>query len=295
MKNLENVAKMAELSQKISKIPQIKISKFIEIPSSLKNVIENQKNFSQFFTTEFQKSIIPLIDIQNYKIPQLNLIFNSDFYKSIQKILETFENLKNNPELQFAAIAELEILSLKSSENLSASFSNDIIENDIIEKEKLIEKNLLPYLERMNLASIWIGANYALSSDDNPDKLRHCLISLRTLLEYIIDEKLAPKSLLANDEKFKKEFKNYNSGKESIEFVWIKRSKKIEYFSSKIQFGMLEELTKKDIDLICNFYSTLCNIHQPNIGISENQVRILKLKTGITLWLLAYIYEVINE
>lgn len=248
----------------------------MEIPESIKRMIEVQEKFSKSFAV--------------FNVPKTYPLFNSDFLKSIQKVSETIERLKNNPEMQFSAISELEILSLKSSESLSESLSNDIIENDIIEKENLIDKNLLPYLERMNLDSLWIGANQALNSNNNPDKLRHCLISLRTLLEYLIDEKLAPKSELLNQEKFSKEFKDYNSGKENIEFVRIKRSKKIEYFSSKIQFGILEELTKKDIDLICDCYSTLCNIHQPNIGITENQTRILKIKTGITLWLLAYIY-----
>lgn len=257
----------------------------MEIPESLKRMIEFQEKISKNLPK----------NLPNFDHLKLNPFLNSDFSKSIQRISKSFENLENDPELQFYTISELEILSLNSSENLSKSLRNDIIENDIAKKEELLNKNLLPYLKKMNLDSLWIGANQVLNSNDNPDKLRQSLISIRTLLEYLIDEKLAPKTELINDERFKKEFKDYKSGKEKIEYVKIKRSKKIEYFSSKIKFGTLEELTKKDINLICDFYSTLCNIHQPNIGITENQTRILKIKTGITLWLLSYIYEVINN
>lgn len=219
----------------------------------------------------------------------------SGLFETLKKVGETLRNLENNPELQFGFISDLEVLNLKSTEQLNASFSEDIIDDNISKTEIIIDRNLLPYLEKLKLDSLWLGANYALSSSKNPDKLRHCLISLRTLLENIIDEKLAPKLELANLEMFKKEFKDYNAGNESIEFVRIKREKKIEYFTSKIKFGFLDEFTKKDIDFICNCYSILCNIHQPEVGITENQVRILKVKTGITVWLLAYIHEIINE
>lgn len=220
---------------------------------------------------------------------------NSGLYETFRKVGENLRNLENNPELQFGIISDLEILSLKSSEQLNSSLSEDYIDESLTHTEAILNKNLLPYLEKLKLDSLWLGANYALNSDNNPDKLRHCLISLRTILENIIDEKLAPKSELMNHEMFKKEFKDYHLGKETIEYVRIKRDKKIEYFTSKIKFGLLEEFAKKDIEFVCNCYTILCNIHQPEIGVTENQVRILKVKTGITIWLLAYIHEIINN
>jgi hypothetical protein len=219
---------------------------------------------------------------------------NYELFEIFRKTGENIRNLENNPELQFGFITELELLSLKSSEQLNESLSEDFMDESIISSEKILDKNLIPYLEKLNLDSLWLGANHALNSD-NPDKLRHCLISLRTILENIIDEKLAPKSELINLEMFKNEFKNYHLGREPIEFVRIKREKKIEYFTSKIKFGFLDDFAKKDIEFVCNCYSILCNIHQPEIGITENQVRILRVKTGITIWLLAYIHEVISR
>lgn len=57
------------------------------------------------------------------------------------------------------------------------------------------------------------------------------------------------------------------------------------------RIGTLEEFTKNEIQYVCNCYSILCNVHQPNVGLSENQVRSLKVKTGITIWLLLYLYD----
>ena len=53
--------------------------------------------------------------------------------------------------------------------------------------------------------------------------------------------------------------------------------------------------SKNEIQYVCNCYSVLCNVHQPNIGLTENQVRSLKVKTGITIWLLAYLYDILKE
>jgi hypothetical protein len=142
---------------------------------------------------------------------------------------------------------------------------------------------------------LWIGASKVLESASNPDRLRHCLISLRTILEHLIEDKLAPTSELKDNPKFRKQFKQYHLGNQKIEFVKIKRADKIKYFASKIEFGIIEEFTKNEIQYVCDCYSILCNIHQPNIGITENQVRSLKVKTGITIWLLAYINKIIEE
>lgn len=244
-----------------------------------------------------------IVDVQNQFKKNILLIENtvrktfvdSGLYDSIREIANLRDRLINHPEYQFGFISDLEVLNLNSTEELKESLTTDLPDQYIIEKEEIINQNLLPYLERLELDALWLGANYALASKENPDKIRHCLVSLRTILEYLIEMKLAPKEELKNNEMFIKEFKDYNSGKEKIEYVRIKREKRIEYFTSKIDFGILEEFTKKDINYICDCYSVLCNIHNPKIDISENQVRSLKVKTGITIWLLAYIYEVINQ
>ena len=172
---------------------------------------------------------------------------------------------------------------------------SDLTDDDINKKEELLSENLILYLKKLGLENLWYGANYALENKNNPDRLRHCLISLRTILEYLIDDVLAPTEKLKDVEMFEKKFRKHKIGKQDLIHVRIQRKQKIEFFTSQFKFGMLEEFTKNEIKYVCDCYSILCNVHQPDVGISENQVRILKVKTGITIWLLAHLNEILNK
>lgn len=226
--------------------------------------------------------ILPKIDI-----PIFDKLFNNEFLEKLKQIGNIGEKLDNNPELQFAFISDLEVLNLASAEELKESLIFDLTDNDIKRKEEILNNNLIPYLENHNLQNLWIGATQVLDAENNPDKLRQCLISLRTILEYLIDKKLSPIEELKNSNMFKKEFDSKH--------VRINRNKKIQYFTSKFKFGILEEFTKSEIQYVCDCYSILCNVHQPNVELSENQVRSLKVKTGITIWLLLYLYHIVQK
>ncbi|TRX35887.1 hypothetical protein FNW52_10245 [Flavobacterium sp. ZT3R18] len=260
-------------------------------------MIEVQKKLTESHLNgiRMQDLLMPKIVFQKINFSNTNLFPNSEFLESIRKIGNIAQRINNNPEVQFAFITDLEILNLQSTEELKESLTVDLRDIDISAKETILNENLIPYLERLGIESLWLGANYVLDSNSNPDKLRHCLISLRTILEYIIDQKLAPLTELAKSEMFEKRFQKYNTGKGKIEDVKISRTAKIEYFTSKVELKILEDFTKNEIDYICNCYSILCNVHSPNIGITENQVRSLKVKTGITIWLLAYVNEIIER
>lgn len=290
MKLPDHIEKLTKLTSKFSQIASI-TDKFGYVPPVVQQMNDFQRKFQGIIPT-FE---IPQINFPKFDLPEFKPIINAGLLEAIANTSKIFEELKRNPEMHFAFITDLEILNLKSAEELKDTLINDLSVDDLNEKEEILNENLIPYLKRWNLDVIWLGANYALNSNDNPDKLRHCLTSLRTILEYLIDHKLAPRLELKDVDLFKKEFKNYHAGKEPLELVRINRAKKIEYFTSKIKFGMLEEFTKKEISYICDCYSILCNIHSPVIGISENQIRCLKVKTGITIWLLAYIYDVLNQ
>ncbi|RUT67862.1 hypothetical protein D0817_24280 [Flavobacterium cupreum] len=256
-------------------------------------------------TFDFSKVDFPKIDFQIMKIPNLVLpkieipkfdnLFNYEFLEALKQISTIGERIKNNPELQFGFISDLEILNLRSAEELKNSLISDLADTDIEEKEKVLNDNLIPYLKNHNLENLWIGASQVLESENNPDRLRQCLISLRTILEYLIDEKLAPLEKIKDVKMFESYFKRYHLGKKKIESIKIKRELKIEYFTSKFKYRILEDFTKNEIQYVCNCYSILCNVHQPNIGLTENQVRSLKVKTGITIWLLAYLYDILEE
>lgn len=305
--NFEKMQRIAGVSTKLNQFSRLAYS-MNPIPENIKKIIEMQDKLKLAIPTfdipkiafdipkfAFDIPKIPSYILPTIDIPNLDNLFNNELLEKLKQIGNIGEKLKNNPELQFAFISDLETLNLKSAEELKESLISDLTDIDIEEKERILNDNLIPYLENHNLESLWIGATQVLESENNPDKLRQCLISLRTILEYLIDEKLAPLEQIKNAKMFENDFKNYHLGKKKIEFIKIKREQKIEYFTSKFEYGTLEDFTKNEIQYVCNCYSILCNVHQLNIGLTENQVRSLKVKTGITIWLLAYLYDIIEE
>lgn len=296
--NLDKIIEIAGSNSKLGKLT--KHINIFSISREFQNIIDSQNRINAIIPKfDLPRNLITNFDFPKYEnlIPKFSsyeILCNTKFFDSLKEISKFGEKILNNPEMQFAFITDLEVLNIISTEELKNSLIDNLTDEQIDEKENILNENLIPLLSELNLENLWIGADEALNSD-NPDKLRHCLISLRTILEYLIDDKLAPINELKEDEMFKDEFKRYHKGKQEIEFVKIYRSKKIEYFTSKFKFGFLEEFTKKDIQYICDCYSILCNVHQPNIGITENQVRSLKVKTGITIWFLCYLYKIQNN
>lgn len=293
--NFDKIKELSGIDSKLWKLT--KQLNIFSLPPGVQNMIDTQNRISAILPKTFvPETIIPNFEFPDYKklIPDFskNIYYNSNVFESLKDISQIGEKISNNPEVQFAFITDLEILNLKSTEELKESLIESLADEKLTEKEDLLNKNLIPLLEELQLDDLWLGANYAIESSENPDKLRHCLISLRTILEYLIDDKLAPFEKIKNDEMFESEFKKYHNGKQDIHFVKVSRSKKIKYFTRKFEYGFLEEFTQKDIQYICDCYSILCNVHQPNIGINESQVRSLKIKTGITIWLLCYLYKI---
>lgn len=291
--NFEKMQKIIEESTKWNQLSKLAYS-LNPLHESTNKIIEMQNRLTPVIPTfDFPK--FPSFNLPKIDIPSFDGLFNNELLEKLKQIGNIGEKLKNNPELQFAFISNLEILNLTSAVELKESLISDLIDKDIKEKEEILNNNLIPYLENHNLQNLWVGATQVLESANNPDKLRQCLISLRTILEYLIDEKLAPIEELKNSDMFKNNFKKFHAGKKKIEFIKIKREEKIKYFISKFEFGTLEEFTKSEIQYVCDCYSILCNVHQPNVGLSENQVRSLKVKTGITIWLLVYLYNFLEE
>ena len=213
----------------------------------------------------------------------------------VQQLKSLKEAIRSNPEFEFFRISDLELLSANSTNEFIDSMNETNTDEFIEEKEELLEEFLLPYLERLKLDSLWHGANHSLTNKDNPDRLRHVLSSLRTILETLINRELSPLSDLSASPKFEKEFKKYHENKIPIDRVKIEPKKRIQHFTSKVEFRFLEEFTEKDIQFVRDCYKELCRIHCAEIGLSENQVRILKIKTGVIVWLLAHVNEIIKR
>jgi hypothetical protein len=280
MAALEGINKVVERQRLLTSAYQ----KF-QIPAPMLNILEQQSKII---------AKLPVLNFPQFNLPDYSYLQALNIPDSIRRVAETIKCFRKNPETQFSFLTDFEILNISSTEELKETLTSDLPEDDIEEKETLLNDYLVPVLENMDLHNLWHGANYVINDTSNPDRFRHCLTSLRTILEYLIDQKLSPKSELKDSDLFKREFKNYHAGKQDIEFVRVKRSKRIQYFTSKIDFFRID-FTRNDIEFICECYSILCNIHEPDIGITENQVRSLKVKTGITIWFLSHLYEIINK
>ena len=116
----------------------------------------------------------------------------SDAMKLIEPIhnnfLKSLDEIRNNPEFNFLRLVE------------NHNFSDD----EIIKGLQIVEDNLNPILERLQVKHLWLGANFALntSAEENPDRIRHFFISIRTLIEYFIETLLAPDEKVKAWEKF---------------------------------------------------------------------------------------------
>lgn len=280
MAALEGVNKIVERQRLLTSAYE----KF-QIPAPILKILEQQSK---------KIAKLPVLNLPQFNLPNYSYLQAFKIPDGIRRMAETIKRFQENPETQFSFLTDFEILNISSTEELKVTLTSDLPEEDIEEKEALLNQHLVPVLEKLNLQNLWYGANYVINDTSNPDRFRHCLTSLRTILEYLIDQKLSPKSELKDSELFKREFKNYHAGKEDIEFVRVKRSKRIQYFTSKVDFYRID-FTRNDIDFICECYSVLCNLHQPDIGITENQVRSLNVKTGITIWFLSHLYVIINK
>src|SRR5690606_37015301 len=115
------------------------------IPENLRQMIETQNKL---------KALLPKMDIPIYKFPKFNFpefnpFMNSKLLESLREIGRIGERLRNNPELQFGFITDLEILNLKSAEEFKESLVSDLTDEDINSKEEILNENLIPYLQEL--------------------------------------------------------------------------------------------------------------------------------------------------
>lgn len=108
------------------------------------------------------------LNIPEFNVPKFAFI-DAKLLESLRNIGKAAQNLKNNPELQFAFITDLEILNLKSAEEFNESLVMDLTDEDIHEKEGILSENLIPFLKELGLVNLWYGANHALENKENPD------------------------------------------------------------------------------------------------------------------------------
>lgn len=232
--------------------------------------------------TAITEAFTPFIDLQE----KLSSLFDSIGMASVEinrKFTHLFEAIENNPEVQFASAAELEILAL-SQDELPKKKQYELLKY----KEVIVEKNLSNLISEQNILDAWKGSGHALRSRKakNPDKARHMLVSLRAMLEHFIEDRLA------TDEELKKlpEFKKYFKGRPNVP-----RALRIKHFTNKFEFGMMDEFKPEDIEFIVKCYKKLCNLHNAEIELTQLELRIIRMKSGVIIWLLAYLDNILTS
>lgn len=221
-----------------------------------------------------------LVDVQT----KWNTITNK--IRPLNFLVEQFTSINKNPVLQFALVSTAQYLVITDS---NSNVPLDKVELDRI--EEILDENLLPYLELCNLDKLWLGAIKVFNSKSNPDNLRHCLVSLRTLLEHTIEKILAPNEVLRDVEQFKNCFKNYYTGKIGIDEVKIPRKMRIDFIFSQYDIPLLDDSIAEDVTFITKTYKTLCNLHQLDVNLTPLDVRKLMVKTGVIIWLLVHLHN----
>ena len=105
------------------------------VPESIRKMIETQNRImANIPKIEIPRYNFPKLDIPNFEnlklnIPELNIpkfdFVNSEFLETLKKFSKIRERIKNNPEMQFAFITNLEILNLKSAKEFKISLTSD--------------------------------------------------------------------------------------------------------------------------------------------------------------------------
>jgi hypothetical protein len=125
MKHFRNIEKFKEINSKTAELSKL-AERMTIIPDSVRKMIENQNRImSSIPKIEIPKYDFPKLDIPSFehlklnipdfKVPKFDFI-NSELLESLKKLSEIGKRIKNNPELQFVDITDLEILNLKSAE-----------------------------------------------------------------------------------------------------------------------------------------------------------------------------------
>ncbi len=260
-----------------------------QISSGIYNALEKNTQYRKEINKKVSKPAKLILKNIN---ASLNVLHNSVFFRIFRICEESRTQFENNPEIQFISTSKLEEGISYTKEEFKLKLTNYLEDDEIYRKEQILNKNLKPLLIKFDLEKLWDGANHALKDINNPDRLRHCLVSLRTIYEYIIKEKIIP---LEEDLGSIEGFKRFKRGKKKLRSQDIPRIEKLKHFIEKFQFGILEEFTSTDIEYISTCYSVLCNIHQPDVGLTEQQMKSLKIRTGIMFWFLLALIDLLEK
>jgi hypothetical protein len=117
------------------------------------------------------------------------------------------------------------------------------------------------------LYKMWQGARYTLASPENPDQQRQVMISLRTLLDKLI-EKLAPDDKVRTWSTDLKYYRKQNQKKPSGTGC-------ISYICRHLLVGSFVTFIEADISVIVKMWQYLNRVHELETSISDRQLHAL--------------------
>ena len=134
------------------------------------------------------------------------------------------------------------------------------------------DTNLIALLESMGMEFVdtYRGAVASLNGD-NPDRSRHVLSSLRTLLDHLI-RKLAPKDMV-REWIVERGYSSY------LDNGIPTRRAQILYISKDIENGPLSKFIEADTKTVEELYSLYNRLHKLGTGISDPQLHAIVLRT----------------
>jgi len=146
----------------------------------------------------------------------------------------------------------------------------ELLENEIREETFTELETLLGNING-NFINMWQGAISAASSN-NPDRVRHTLISLRELFTQIIHQ-LAPDE---NIKTWSDDQKYYKDGKPT-------RDARLKYMCRSYGSKPFEEFMECDVKTFLSYFNILQRVHDLNLAASNQQLDAFILRVGTIL------------
>ncbi|MGG7666523.1 hypothetical protein [Dyadobacter sp. BHUBP1] len=137
-----------------------------------------------------------------------------------------------------------------------------------------------------DLYPLWEGAVISLASN-NPDRVRHCFISIRTIIEYLANKVM---NISALDVQQHADNKFDISKEPGIKL-------KLKAFFTKTEFDIVEEIGGLHVSSFCQYYAVLSGLHSPSARTkySDDQVRVIMIKNGILIWAIVQREKLIQQ
>ncbi len=262
--SIQYIEKNLKLSDEIAKISKKDIDRYSSLIQTMQDIYK-QVDFEDFSGFGVNSSTFFNSQINN-------------FTKSFNELLHTTK-LNNLHEKQKLLLLDYPSNEYYHFNETIAAFSNI----KIVQKSKDIEVQGADKLNHVGLIlcqvnselfEMWEGASRSLQSD-NPDKQRHFLISIRTIVETLLDN-LAPSYKIAQ---WSSDPIHYHKKKPT-------RMARISYICRNIGNGKLVDFMTIDLQAAIEMVDFLNKVHKRSVKITTFSLEVLQKRYASLVWIL---------